>query len=437
MPTLHLSALQSVKNFTPVRLFEHLKSCCRPIATKSRRYSKTDSDFISTEVKRLLKENLIEPSNSPRRAQPLVVAQENHKRRMVIDYIQTVNKYTLLDAYSLPRMQDIVQKVAAYKIFSTLDLTSAYHQVELPLSDRIYTAFEADGALWQWKCIPFGLTNAVPCFQRFVDDIIKSNNCEGTFAYVDNITVGGVTQLEHDRNLAKFLAAAKDHNLTFNEPKCVYSTDTVDLLGYRIKAGTLQPDPERVKTLQELSPPKNHKEQQRVIGLFAYYAQWISQYSDKIKPLITNDVFPLRRDVLACFMKLKSDLVNVSLGAIEENVPFVVETDASNVALSATLNQSGRPVAFYSRSSNKSELALSSVEKEVMAIVEAVRKWNHFLTGRCFRLVTDQRSVSFMYDSKNHGKIKNAKILRWRIELSQYQYEIVYRTGKLNSAADT
>ena len=212
LPTLHLGALDAVKTSTPVRLFQHLKSECRPIASKSRRYSRSDSVFISYEVKRLFKEGLIEPSNSPWRAQPLVVTQENHKRRMVIDYSQTVNKYTLLDAYPLPRMQDVVQNVARYKVYSTLDLTSAYHQVELPPQDRLYTAFEADGALWQWKRIPFGLTNAVPCFQRIIDDIIKSNNCKGTFAYLDNITVGGTTQQEHDVNLDRFLAVAKNHN---------------------------------------------------------------------------------------------------------------------------------------------------------------------------------------------------------------------------------
>ena len=143
-------------------------------------------------MKRFLREGLIESTNSPWRAQPLVVTQENHKKRMVIDYSQTVNKYTLLDAYPLPRMQDVVQKIAKYNVYSTLDLTSAYHQVELPPSDRLYTAFEADGALWQWKRIPLGLTNAVPCFQRIVDDIIRANNCDGIYAYLDNTTVGSI-----------------------------------------------------------------------------------------------------------------------------------------------------------------------------------------------------------------------------------------------------
>ena len=125
-----------------------------------------------------------------------------------------------------------VNNVAKFKIFSTLDLTSAYHQIELPNVDRLYTAFQADGSLWQWKRIPFGLMNAVPCFQRIVDDLIKDNECDATFAYLDNITVCGKDQAEHDKNLKKFLKVAEDHNLTFNESKCVYSSDTIDLLGY-------------------------------------------------------------------------------------------------------------------------------------------------------------------------------------------------------------
>ena len=125
------------------------------------------------------------------------------------------------------------------------------------------------------------------------------------------------------------------------------------------------------------------------------------------------------------------------MGVIDENAVFVIETDASNVAVSATLNQNGKPVAFYSRSLSKSEQTQSSVEKEDTTIVEAIRKWNHLLTGRHFRLITDQHLISFMYNSKNHGKNKNEKTLRWRIELLQCQYEIIYRAGKLNAAADT
>ena len=142
---LHLGALQHFKTSTPVKLFEHLKDSCIPIATREHRYSTHDKKFISTEVKCWLADNLIEPSHSPWRAQPFIITSENHCKYMMIDYSQTINKYTQLDAYSLPLMQDVVKQVAQYKIYSMLDMSSAYHQIELPESDEIYTVFQADG----------------------------------------------------------------------------------------------------------------------------------------------------------------------------------------------------------------------------------------------------------------------------------------------------
>ena len=104
--------------------------------------------------------------------------------------------------------------------------------------------------------------------------------------------------------------------------------------------------------------------------------------------------------------------------------------------IAATLNQSGRPVAFFSRTLSNSERHHSSVEKEAYAIVEALRKWKHYLLGNHFHLLTDQRSVAFMFDNQKLGKVKNEKIARWRIELSSFSYDIMYRAGAGNVAAD-
>ena len=155
---------------------------------------------------------------------------------------------------------------------------------------------------------------------------------------------------------------------------------TIKLLGYEIHNGSLRPDPDRVKTLRELPPPKTTKEQQRVVGLFGYYAQSILHHSDKIKPLVNNRVFPLKDQALSSFVNLKSELADVTLGVINEKDPLTVETDASDVAISATLNQNNRPVAFWSQLLRRKELTQSSIEKEAMAIVEAIRKWSHLLS---------------------------------------------------------
>ena len=435
-PVLTIGALKCLRSNIVPRLFEHLASNYKPIATKSRKHSTANEKFIADTIRTQLRDGIIEPSTSPWRAQVLVTSGENHRKRMCIDYSETINKFTLLDGYPLPNMQSIVNKIAQYSHFSTLDLKSAYHQVEIPVEDRVFTAFEANGKLYQCKRLSFGLTNAVPWFQRIIDNIIESNGCKGTFAYLDNITICGKTKEEHDENLKHFLKIAVSHNLTFNQEKCIYSADCISLLGYRICQGTLRPDPDRVKTLLDMPIPTKKRELDRVIGLFAYYARWLPRYSDKIKPLVDARSFPLDELAMESFHLLQEELANATLKVIDEKCPFTIETDASDIAISAVLQQNQRPVAFWSRTLNASEKRWASIEKEAAAIDESIRKWSHFLLGRHFTVITDQNSVAFMFDKARRSKIKNDKIMRWKIELSQYSYDLVFRKGKFNVVSD-
>ena len=147
---------------------------------------------------------------------------ENHKRRLVIDYSQTINCFTMLDAYPLPRIDDIVNNIAQYRVFSTIDLRSAYHQVKIKDSDKLYTAFQAGKALYQFTRVPFGVTNGVACFQRAMDNIINEEKLQVPFPYLDNITICGKDQNMHDVNLKHFLEAACQHRIMYNESKCVF-----------------------------------------------------------------------------------------------------------------------------------------------------------------------------------------------------------------------
>lgn len=417
-------------------LFANLSPDCKPIATKSRRHPVADEQFIATEVKELLKSDIIEPSSSPWRAQVLVTTNERHKKRMVIDYSQTINKYTYLDAYPQKRVDDLVEKVSQYKHFSTLDLQSAYHQIPLKENEKPFTAFEAAGNLYQFKRIPFGVTNGVSSFQRVIDNIITKEDLSDTFAYVDNITICGHSKEAHDENLKRFLDTAEKYGITFNDSKSVIGVQEVDMLGYRLSHGVIRPDPERLRPLKEMQPPATLKAQQRIVGMFAYYSQWISHFSDKILPLTQNKVFPLPQDVCESFETLKNELENAILVSVNPKVPLVVETDASDVAISATLNQDGRPIAFFSRTLSSSEKNHSAVEKEAYAIIGAIRKWKHYLLNTHFKILTDQKSVSFIYDGSQRSKVKNDKIQRWKIELSPFDYEVIYRPGSENYAAD-
>ena len=116
------------------------------------------------------------------------------KKRLCVDYSQTINQYTELDAYPLPRIDDMINNLAHYKVFSTFDLRNAYHQVPILKDDRKYTGFEANCRLYQFRRIPFGVTNGVAVFQRLMDNIIKEEKLKDTFPYLDDITVSGVNQ---------------------------------------------------------------------------------------------------------------------------------------------------------------------------------------------------------------------------------------------------
>jgi len=268
-----------------------------------------------------------------------------------------------------------------------------------------------------------------------MDSIIQENHLSGTYAYLDDVTICGKTQEEHDRNVNKFMRVVEQYNLTLNREKCVFSQSTIRLLGYEIINNELRPDPDRLQSLKEMPPPQTKKSLSRMVGLFSYYSRWIPNFSAKIRPLI-NAELPLTPLSLNVIKELKLSIMKAVRPRIDENIPFTIETDASNYAIAATLNQEGRPVAFFSRSLNQSERNHSSIEKEAYAIVESVRKWHHYLIGRHFTLVTDQRFVSFMFDQHHKSKIKNEKILRWRIDLMPYSFDISYRPGKLNSAVD-
>jgi hypothetical protein len=353
----------------PPRLFKNLASNCKPIAVKLRHYSEEDYKFIKDEITKLLNENVIEESMSPWRAQVLVTKTENHKKRLVIDYSQTINRFTLLDAYPLPNINDLVTKVAQYSIYSTIDLQNAYHQIPIHEEERDYTAFEAAGRLYHFRKIPFGVTNGVACFQRVMDRIISNENLNGVYAYLDDITICGKNQSEHDLN--KFLNAMKNYGLILNKNKCQFSMQTITLLGHQITNKSVSPDPDRLKPLLNLPPPQDAKSLKRVLGMFSHYSKWVRKFSDKIHNLILCKSFPMSPPVIADFENLKLDIANSVINSISDDEPLVVESDASNYALAATLSQNECPIAFSQEVSQIMKRNTHLLKKKLMQL------WRH------------------------------------------------------------
>ena len=425
----------SMSNLEPMPLFSTLMEGTNPIACRSRKYSDAERAFIAKSVKELLEQGTIRPSNSPWRAQVLVTGLDSARPRMVVDYSRTINKFTHLDAYPLPNLDTMASQIAKYRIYSTFDLKSAYHQIPILEGEKPLTAFEAAGKLFEFNGIPFGVTNGGPVFQRNMDILVEENKLDSVFPYLDNITVGGYDQDDHDKNVKGLLSTIKKLGLTLNHDKTISSVETINILGYQISHGTIRPDPERMQPLRDLPVPHDADSLKRAMGLFSYYAKWVPKFSDLVRPLIDPE-FPLQKEAITAFNNLKTCIEGSCVVCPNNNEQMVLESDASDFAVSASLNQGGKPVAFFSRTLKPHERKHHAVEKEACAIVEACRAWRHYLVSRHFKLLTDQQAVSYIYDKKNHGKTKNSKIDRWRIELSCLDFDIEYRPGPLNVTAD-
>ena len=339
---------------------------------------------------------------------------------MVIDYSKTINRFTLLDTFPLPRMDEMIGEIAKYRMLSTLDL-----KIAIRPRDKLYTAFEANGRLYQFRWIPFGVTNGVASFQRIVDQIITGEKLEGTFVYIDNVTVCN-NRKEHNENLRRFMSTVDKYNLTLNDDKCSFGLDKINLQGYTISKSFMAPDADRLKTLLQMPVPHNQPSLRRAMSMFAHDSQWVALFSEKIHLLTQVETFPLSRQAVESFEGLKKDIAKSAITTIDQNIPLVVETDASDCAIAASLRQADCPVAFFSRTLSQAERRYPAIEKEAYAIVEALRKWRHYLIGRHFKLITDQKPVAFMFNSKTTSKIKNEKIARWRIELSCFSFDVSY-----------
>ena len=240
----------------------------------------------------------------------------------------------------------------------------------------------------------------------------------------------------NDLNLKEFMNSVVKYGLTLNKNKCLYSLTSIDLLGYTISKGSVKPDPDRLKGLMDLPVPQNLPSLRRAMGMFSHYSQWIPNFSEKLHPLTKVTRYPLSKEQTEAFKCLKQEIAKSSLVAIDSSLPFETETDASEHAIAASLTQNSRPVAFFSRTLTSAEQKHSSVEKEAYTTVEAIRKWRHLLLGKHFKLIPDQKSVSFMLNPKSKSKIKNKKITRWKLELACFSYDIAYRSGKQNAVAD-
>jgi hypothetical protein len=390
-------------------------------------------------------DGIIVPSDSPWNAPLLVVPKKEDisgkkKYRVVIDF-RKLNNVTVGDAFPMANVTEILDRLGKAKYFSCIDLAAGYHQIPLHPEDQGKTGFSTDKGYFEFQRMCFGFKGGPATFQSLMNKVLTGINGIKALVYLEDVIIIGTSLEDHQKQLKDVFTRLRKYNLKLQPIKCEFLRKEVSYLGHIITEEGVQPDLKTTESVVNFPVPRNAKDVKSFLGLAGYYRRFIKNFSQISKPL-TN---LLKKDAdfnwsdlcREAFTRLKEVLSKRPLLQYPDfSRPFVVTTDASNVAKGAILSQesigSDLPISYISRTLNKAEINYSTMEKELLAIVWAVKQFRPYIYGRKFTVVTDHKPLTWLFNVMDPG----ARLVRWRLQLEEYEYDIIYKPGMLNSNAD-
>ena len=357
-----------------------------PIRQPNRQQPVALKNTIDSEVQKMLQQGVIKPSHSPWSSPVVMVKKKDGLWRFCIDYRQ-LNSATHRDAYPLPRVDATLDSLAGSTLFTTLDLASGYWQVEVEHQDKEKTAFSTSRGHYEFNVMPFGLTNAPATFQCLMECTLAGLSGEQCLIYLDDIIIFSTTFEEHLQHLASVFDRLRSAGLKLKAKKCSFANTHVNYLGHVISRHGIEPDKAKIAAVSTYPTTQNCKDVKQFLGLSNYYRRFIPAYAQIAEPLHhllrkTSESFQWTAECEAFFNALKAKLTTSPVLAYSRfTAPFIVSTYASNSAIGGILSQvqegHERVIAYWSRQLQKAERNYSTIEREVLAVVEAVRNSTH------------------------------------------------------------
>lgn len=407
-----------------------------PINVRPYRYSHSQKSEIETQVSVMLDEGIVRPSQSPYASPVLLVKKHDGTWRLCVDY-RALNAVTIKDRYPIPNIDDLFDELHGANIFSKLDLRSGYHQIRVSEEDIPKTAFRTHEGHYEFTVMPFGLSNAPSTFQSLMNHIFRPYLRKFVLVFFDDILVYSTDLESHAHHLQVVLSLLRHHHLFAKPSKCSFAAQSVEYLGHILSGAGLHVDQAKIGCIQRWPQPSTVKELRSFLGLTGYYRKFIKQYATIAKPLtdmLQKGAFQWSPQSTTAFQTLKQSLMEPPVLALPNfDLPFVVECDASGHGLGAVLMQHNHPLAFMSQALKGSQLSLSTYEKELLALVMAVRKWRPYLLGVRFVVKTDQQALKWLLEQKVGTPLQQ----RWVSKLLGFDFVVEYKRGTSNIAADT
>jgi hypothetical protein len=413
-----------------------------PVNRPIYRLSPSELEELRRTLDDLLAKDFIRPSNSPWGALVLFAPKKDGGLRFCINY-RGLNKQAVKNAYPLPRVDDLIDQLHGARFFSEIDLCSGYWQIPIDPADVSKTAFRTRYGHFEWLVLPFGLTNAPAAFIDLMHKIFGDLLDRGVVIFLDDILIYSKSADEHKRLLREVFTRLRQHHLYAKESKCELWRTEVTFLGHVINRAGVSMEASKVAAITQWPRPNDVSDIRSFLGLAGFYRRFVRKFSQIAAPLtdllVKGRIFQWTDSQEQAFQSLKFQLTHAPiLRPYDPDLPCTLDLDASDFAVGGVLLQGTgtdrdlRLVAFESKRLNRAERNYSARDREQLALVHATHKWRHYLLGKPVTVRTDHRPLLYplrleFMKSRHH---------RWDEQLNQFDLNITYREGRLNTVPD-
>jgi len=377
-------------------------------------------------------------------AAPVMFVAQDGKKRMCVD-LRAKNDCIEPDGYRPPHLKAMVKDMAGKTWYTKLDLKAAYHQIRVKAEDVPKTAFICPLGTFESLVMWEGWKTAVGHFQRFMDD--KSAGLKDLWVYLDDIGIATDGTLEeHRQAVAAALKMLMENDLYCNSAKCLFDQPHIPFGGFMVGREGVNILEKSREEVEDLPRPTNLKSVQAFLGLAQQFHPWMPRYDEVVKPIqdlcSKNVKFEWGDYQEQAFQHVKKIIMSAEiLKPADLSRPFVMYTDASPFGLGAVLMQRNsddgflHPIEFWSRKLQNAERNYTINDKELMAIVDGLKHWRHWLSNTlvAIKVRTDHKNLVY-YTKRRRLTPRHA---RWALDLAEFNFIIEHVPGTYNKTADT
>lgn len=418
-----------------------VKGSPAPVQTRPYQCNPERMKALKSIVENMLRQQIIEPSSSQWCSPAFVVPKrDKNEYRMVCDF-RKVNQYIELDLFPTPHIENLFEYMADASYFTSFDLVEAYHQIPISDDSKQYTAFATPFGYYQYRTIPQGIKIGSQALARITQTVLSDLQYDCVLTFADDLVIYSNTAEAHIKHVREVLSRLREANLTVNPNKISLAKNGVHFLGFIVKNGKLFIDPSRTEAIRTYPTPKTIKHVQRFLGMVAFFGKFlenVAQVSAPLNRLKRKGVkFRWGETEMKSFELLKKMMTTPpALHLPDYTKKFILYTDASEHALGASLGQMHNgvwaPIAYASRTLSATEAAYSVYRKEVLGAVWGCERFKHILADHPFILRSDNEALTQVLKTER----KIGQFARWKLRLSEFQFEIEHVRSSANLCAD-